>query len=168
MKRNWVKWNLLYIRAVNSYDREALSRLFDEGCDHPEFFVRKRYIWNIIRGKEFCRIFAEWIIEWYRAAESGRVGWEVMDTVVDLFNRFMVTETHDNIKRSLVWKVTKIVPLLTVHTVPYISGERLTHIMESGKHCVTDGVIRPFMDRIVELSELLDTTNTTMDTLLSD
>ena len=139
---NWLRLNRLYIRAANSDDQDTLRRFFDESSDDPRFFTRRCYIWNIIRGKEFCRIVAEWAIDWYRRlADYARADVEIEtakeaeQTLVETLHRIISTETHENIKRSLVWKITKYAPIITIDTLPYISEERLLNIINS-MHCL--------------------------------
>ena len=173
MKRSWIAWNRLYIQAVNSDDGEQLNYFFDEACDEDlAFFTRKRYIWNIIRGKEFCRILADWVVDWYRrASEDYERGDEIMEKVLCLLHNVMYTlnswDNQDKIKRSLIWKITKYAPILTVDTLPYISEERLIHILDSDKWIVTDQAMKPVVEYNAKLKVDLATARASVD-LMSD
>lgn len=139
----WLYWNRRYLKAVNSGDEAAQSEFFDDACDEDATFWRsKRYIWNWIRGKEFCRMLADWAIDWYRVTKDTDEGDRVMGKVISLLHQVMVTETNENIKRSLVWKITKYAPILTIDTLPHIGPERLVNILDSDKWIVTDEPMR--------------------------
>jgi len=153
-RHSWLSMNLMYIRAVNSDDQATLRRLLDESCDDPMFFTRRCYIWNVLRGKEFCRVVAEWAIDWYRTL-TGTVGdhrsAEAEQNLVEVIHRIMVTEKHENIKRSLVWKITKYAPIITVDTIPYISEERLMNLVSSDRYILTDTSLKPLIRYCSEL-----------------
>ena len=173
MRRGWLAWNRLYIKAVNSDDGELLNQFFDDACDEDiTFFTKRRYIWNIIRGKEFCRILADWVIDWYRRALDDYDHCDdIMDRVVTLLHNVMYTlnewSDQDKIKRSLVWKITKYAPILTVDTLPYISEERLIHIIDSDKWIVTDSAMRPIVNYNAKLKVDLASLQVSVD-LMSD
>ena len=169
MKRGWLAWNLLYIRAVNSDDGEQLNYFFDEASDKGlAFFTKSCYIWNIIRGKEFCRILADWVIDWYRrASEEDERGDAIMEKVLSLLHNVMVSLDHwdnqDKIKRSLVWKITKYAPILTIDTLPYISEDRLVHILESDKWIVTDETMKTVVNYTAKLKVDLASAQASME-----
>ena len=153
------KLNRMYIDAVNSDDTEEINRFFDTVSEDERYFTRRRYIWNLIRGKEFCRLVAEWSIDWYRRASVlDKTGNIAMLDVVRTLHWIMSTETHEKIKRSLVWKITKYAPIVTIDTVPYISPERIRNILNSDRWIVTDVAMEPIVNGYSEL--LLDLTNT--------
>lgn len=162
MEKSWIKWNLWYIRSVNCDDEEGLYDFFDAGCDQKGFFTRKRYIWNIIRGKLFCQYFASWAIQWYKRIIEGCIDIDaycqtVEATLVEAIHRVMASEQQENIKRSLVWKITKQAPILTIDTIPYISKDRLYHLLDSDKYIIADAAMKPIVDYCRQKSVETDT-----------
>ena len=152
------KLNRTYIGAVNADDTEEINRFFDTVSEDERYFTRRRYIWNLIRGKEFCRLVAEWVIDWYKRSSVMDDGNVAMADVIRVLHWIMSTERHEKIKRSLVWKITKYAPIVTIDTVPYISPERIQNILNSDRWIVTDNAMAPIVKSYAEM--VLDLTNT--------
>lgn len=147
----WISLNLEYIRAVNAGNDAEVIRFFDRISDDKRYFTKKRYIWNIIRGKEFCRIVANWVIEWYRISSTRDDGTTAMCDVLNVLHWIMTSENHERVKKSLVWKITKDAPILTIDTLPHVSPERLINILNSDRWIVTDDALRPIINGYIEL-----------------
>lgn len=165
---SWLSLNLTYIRAVNADDTATLAKLFDQISEKEHYFTSRLYIWNHIRGKEFCRNVAEWVIDWYRrSAESinAEDSVRIMGTVIRTLHWILTTESNDRIRRSLVWKITKYAPILTVDTLPHISEERLRNILDSDKWIVCDEGIRPIVQYAASLKVQLANEKATAETL---
>lgn len=65
VSRNAFQWNLAYIQAVNKCDRQTFLQLFHDAMEMElkGLFIRKRYIWNWIRGKDFYKNLAYYVVQ---------------------------------------------------------------------------------------------------------
>lgn len=167
---NFIQWNIHYIGAINSCDRAEFGKLLDDMLKLPGGFTRKRYIWNIIRGKDFYKNLAYYTTSMVEGVLSGEdlVPDETMRKVEDIIEMVTTTEKRYSVRKSFIWNITKQVPLLTVGTIPYMSQERLTSIITSTKRIAADTAIAPFISEIYSLRAQLDDSRTLMDTMLAE
>ena len=111
------------------------------------FLHRRRYLWNLVRGKAFYLAMVDHLVDLCNGLEYGAVlGNEIEDIIVNIFE----SEKYERTRRSFVWNLTKRVPLVTVQTVALISEERLMNIVR-GERCITDAHMRPLVSEIWRL-----------------
>lgn len=157
---NWIQWNWKYIRVVNSCDNGKLQALYGEMAKLPGAFTRRRYIWNLIRGKTFYLNAASYVIENVALArlniEANPEGImddatrQLMDDTHKFIQDLMASEKDDSVKRSFVWRVTKNAPLITTDILPYM-GENRVRIILDGDWMLNDQPLSPIINIITEL-----------------
>lgn len=120
--------------------------------DQP--FRKKRYVWNIIRGKAFYKELATYVIrnvQWVMDGTLLKDNKATMDNIEMLVHEVVTTETNTRAIKSFVWNVTKRIPLLTVDTIPYMSPDRVKNVLMSEKLVLNDAALDPFIDTITQL-----------------
>ena len=144
--RNWVKTNLEIIRVMNSCSRtnfeELLNRIL-ELPDHMKYFTSKRYIWNIIRGRDYYKMLAHYVCVCIETNNHARA-----EQIIRIVSE---TESDQAVIKSFIWAVMKQVPLLTTVTIQFASPEKIKSILSSDKVILTDDALIPFVDYVMEL-----------------
>ena len=151
VSRNAFQWNLAYIQAVNRCDRQTFLQLFHDAMkmELKGLFNRKRYIWNWIRGKDFYKNLAYYVVQ------------QVKDALGDGFcNR----ERYD-VRKSFIWNITKQVPLITIDTIGYMSEERVTNMLRSDKSILCDAAFGPFIKELIDLKGKLKDAEEVIDAM---
>ncbi|MCM1230092.1 MAG: hypothetical protein NC489_08165 [Ruminococcus flavefaciens] len=169
---NWIQWNLTYIRIVNSCDNKKLQVFYQKLSELPHAFSRKRYIWNIIRGKSFYINAANYVIENVNLAklsidldpqqQMDKETNELMTHTSEFIHNVLASEPDESVRKSFIWRIGKYVPFLTVDMIPYLSKERVQHILD-GDWIINDPPLEPFITEI----RALRSTNDTLREMLS-
>lgn len=157
---NWIQWNLKYIRTINSCDNGKLQAFYAELSELSGALTRKRYIWNIIRGKTFYINAANYVIENVNLAKLGidTHPEHKMDEETDrlmihtrsFIKDIIASEKDEAVRRSFIWRIGKHVPFLTTDMLPYLSKERVKNILD-GDWIINDTALEPFIAEIREL-----------------
>lgn len=148
----WIQLNLRYIKAVNSCDRKNFIQFFDEMLDTKGAFTQKRYIWNLIRGREFYKNVAYHVVTLVKTILDNPESTSLeLARVEQILSMVMKTEKNESVKSSFIWNITKQVPLITVDTIRYMSPERITNIITSEKRVANDERMDPFIREIIRL-----------------
>ena len=154
-----IKLNLKIVSVLNSCDRKKFEALVDTVIDQPKVFRSKWYIWNWIRGRDFYKMLAHYVV---KNIEAGYQNGDVFigDCPPDenptkkaeaILQMVLDTAKDEAIKRNFIWAVMKQIPLLTVDTVQYASREKVISLLQSNKVLVTDPYIGTFVDEIGRL-----------------
>lgn len=162
---NWIQWNIKYIKIINSCDNGKLQAFYRELSELPGVFIRKRYLWNLIRGKTFYINAANYVIENVGLAKLS-IDTNQNHAMDDVTNQLMVhtskfikdllaSEKNIDVCRSFIWQIGKRVPLLTVDMLPYLSKERIKHTLD-GDWVINDPFLEPFISEIRELRSTND------------
>ncbi|MDE6041591.1 MAG: hypothetical protein K2F99_08455 [Muribaculaceae bacterium] len=129
-------------------------------------FTKKRYIWNIIRGKSFYLYAARYVVFYMKEAhrpldeitEDYRVTCYLNSQT--LIRALLHTEKSEKTRQSFIRQIVKDIPLLTVETLPYLDQDRITSIIQgSNKNyngIFVDNCIQPF---VVEIDRLRNINN---------
>lgn len=146
---NIIKLNCQIIHVYNSCDRNEFAKLFDQVLAYKEdqvvnVFTQRRYLWNLIRPRDFYKMAAWYIIESTKDAEK----FKHVDTLVHVI---LTTAHDDKIRRSFVWNILKHVPLLTIDTIQYASSEKIRNILTSDNAVYSDTYVAPFINEIHRL-----------------
>lgn len=177
---NFIQWNRRYIDLINCGDPEQAREFFDDLiAENKDPFRKKRYLWNLIRGKSFYTVLAKWIIDQVKTAVgsdggNGPVG--IVDTsggpkselfwTMRVLHQVLETEKNFNQRRSLIWNITKHVSLITIDTIPYLSEERFTNLLKGNRPIIYDDTLKPAVMVIAELKNELESTQRTLETML--
>jgi hypothetical protein len=153
----WIKDNLNMIRIMNSCDYQEFAYLLSDLIRRPEcnkFFLSKRYIWNLIRPRDFYKMTAMWIIEKIKVAqdESSSSTFAEAESVIKLV---LKSTKHYQIRKSFIWNIMKKCPLITVDTIQYASAEKLHYLLTGDKPIICDDIMRPIIDVIMEYRDHL-------------
>jgi len=159
VSRNALQWNLDYVRAVNKCDRQTFLDLFHEAMKQnvKGLFSRKRYIWNWIRGKDFYKNLAYYVVSQVKDAltDGCENRAEILAELERLIHDILTSEKRFDVRKSFIWNITKQVPLITTDTIAYMSEERITNILRSDKAILCDAAFGPFINEIIDLKERL-------------
>lgn len=159
VSRNAFQWNLAYIQAVNKCDRQTFLQLFHDAMkmDLKGLFTRKRYIWNWIRGKDFYKNLAYYVVQQVKDVLSGECGnrSEVLEQLEKLIHEVLASEKRYEVRKSFIWNITKQVPLITIDTISYMSEDRITNMLRSDKSILCDAAFGPFINELIDLKERL-------------
>ena len=143
---NWIKINLKMIHVMNSCDRKEFEVLVDSLIGSKKFFYSKRYIWNIIRGRDYYKMLSHYVVEKITSDLSN------IDKDAEwIIQMVMDTAKSEDIKRNFIWAIMKQIPLLTVTTIQYASPKKIESLLSSSKQLIADDAILPF---ILEISDL--------------
>lgn len=170
---NCIQWNLRYIRTINSCNNGQLIEFYSDMSKLPDAFTRKRYLWNLIRGKTFYINAADYVIENVGLAKlsidtdpNHAMDQETNDLMTQtskFVHDLLESEKDESVRRSFIWRIGKHVPFLTVDTVQYLSKDRVRNIL-SGDWVINDPALNPFIDEIRELRE----TNQALRDMITD
>lgn len=154
----WIKLNTQIVSVLNTCDRKKFEALVDSVIDQPKVFRSKLYIWNWIRGRDFYKMLAHYVI---KNINSGYQNGDIVigdppaenPTIKSEIILQMVLDTakDEAIKRNFIWAVMKQVPLLTVDTVQYATKDKIMFLLQSDKILITDQYIGTFVDEIGRL-----------------
>ena len=154
ISRGFIRWNLRYIRIINSCDRGAIRGLFSELLELEGAFTRRRYLWNWIRGRDFYVNLANMVVDEVRDLINDRSDDPLasMALVERIIRMVMETERSEKVRRSFIWNITKHAPLLTLDTVKYMSAERLLNqLTNENTQIVTDDTMGVIIGEINRL-----------------
>ena len=157
---NWIQWNLKYIRTINSCNNGHLMAFYAELSELSGAFIKRRYLWNIIRGKTFYINAANYVIN---NVEMAKISIDLdsnhqMDDATDnlmahtrsFIRDILASEKDEAVRRSFIWRIGKHVPFLTTDMLPYLSKERVKNILD-GDWIINDTALEPFIAEIREL-----------------
>ncbi|MCM1295062.1 MAG: hypothetical protein NC311_05925 [Muribaculaceae bacterium] len=164
------KWNARYIRVINSCNWNDFVALMDDILDLDQPFRKKRYIWNVIRGKTFYKELSHYVIGYCERVMSGTLDGNrhKMNDIEMLIHEIVTTEKSERALKSFIWAITKKIPLLTIDTIPYMSAERITNILLGEKTVLNDATLEPFIDPLVDLRNQVAELTNMMKTVMGD
>lgn len=145
---NVISLNIRIIRVLNSCDRKQFESLISEVISRPRVFRSKLYVWNIIRGRDFYKMLAHYVVSELSNSDSSEVHYANAETIIKMV---MDTAKSEEIKKSFIWAVMKQVPLVTATTIQYASHDKIVSLLQSDKVLITDDCISPFVDEIARL-----------------
>lgn len=152
--RSLLRVNLDYIKAVNKCDEAAFQKFMTELIVSRQtedrvkkLFTQKRYIWNIIRGKDFYKLMAKYVIRVMQMGNSMEEGSAIYD--------FIINSTKSiNVKAHFTKAIMKDVPFLTLTSIQYMSEQRLQQILNDMSFVYVDPMLAPFIERIERAQEM--------------
>ena len=154
-----IKLNAKIVSVLNSCDRKRFEALIDEVLNIPRIFTSKLYVWNWIRGRDFYKMLAHYVIVNIENCHSpGDITYEeqpsnpyTMDHAERVLQMVLTTASDESVKKNFIWAITKRIPLLTADTISYLSQEKIYSLLRSDKVLITDGAINPFVTEIYNL-----------------
>lgn len=164
---NCLQLNWKYIQVINKCSNRDLRNFYDEIQDLSGAFTKKRYIWNLIRGKTFYINMAQFIVDTIRqiaktvreseCPELFATENDTLDEMNQLIKDILNSESDPEVRKFFIWSIGKHLPLLTVETVQYLSPDRITNILTNGKDVIYDTQMKPLIDEIIALRSECDT-----------
>lgn len=127
---NFIQVNKLIMKAINSQDKNIFCEVMDTlmDSDVKGLFVKKRYLWNIIRPRDIYKLMTYWI--------EINIKDEKISQRINIMHELLLNTKDIKIRKSFVWGLMKHVNLLTIHTIEYTSEEKIKNIV--GKLGVPD------------------------------
>ena len=174
----WLRDNLEYIKVINSCDfgsfKTFMAGLIDSTDKTVEgvrrLFTRRRYVWNWMRGKDFYKSMAMFVIA---LAQAGAIeqAHHILACVVKTSPSGNREDIKHDIRRFFVKSIMLKTPMISPITVEFMSEERLDELINTEK--LNDVVYispeyKPFVDRIKELSKIKPITLTELRRLRDD
>lgn len=147
-----------YIAIVNKCDMTEMYQFFLEIIKIPEVFERKRYIWNIIRGKDFYKCAADFVVREMAQLDMGdpdELSSDHITNMENMINGILNSTKNEAIRKSFVWNVTKKVPILYMVMLPYMSPERIQNILKSD-NLLIDDALKPIIDIIKDQRHMIE------------
>lgn len=154
--RSWFSWNFTYIKTYNSCNNVELQNFYNEILEYlPKGFTRKRYLWNILRGKTFYINVARYVITNLQASREKNCEdpKSYLDKASRMMRAILLTTKDERICRSFIRNIVKSVPLLTIETIQYLDSDRISMILANADGVFSDECLNPFINRITELME---------------
>lgn len=161
MPHDFIRFNLKILRAMNSCQRDKFVALFDEALNsgfEEIYFTSKKYLWNIIRGKDYYKMLSYYVVEklnFYKSA-LGEESLLQLNSANWLIHKTLETTEDYSIRKSFIWSIMKQIPLLTIDTIQYASPEKIHSILTSPDKesmVVCDDFVRPFLNEYRTLHE---------------
>lgn len=127
---NFIQVNKLIMKAINSQDKNVFCEVMDTLMDAnvKGLFVKKRYLWNIIRPRDIYKLMTYWI--------EINIKDEKIGQRINIMHELLLNTKDIKIRKSFVWGLMKRVNLLTIYTIEYTSEEKIKNIV--GKLGVPD------------------------------
>lgn len=127
---NFIQVNKLIMKAINSQDKNVFCEVMDTlmNAGVKGLFVKKRYLWNIIRPRDIYKLMTYWI--------EINIKDEKIGQRINIMHELLLNTKDIKIRKSFVWGLMKRVNLLTIHTIEYTSEEKIKNIV--GKLGVPD------------------------------
>ena len=127
---NFIQVNKLIMKAINSQDKNVFCEVMDTlmNAGVKGLFVKKRYLWNIIRPRDIYKLMTYWI--------EINIKDEKIAQRINIMHELLLNTKDIKIRKSFVWGLMKRVNLLTIHTIEYTSEEKIKNIV--GKLGVPD------------------------------
>ena len=146
--RSCVRINLDYIKAINSCDIETFHNFMTNLLVENEteervrkLFSSKKYLWNILRGKDFYKMMSMYIVKIMGFESSREEGSALYDYVIE-------TTKSEEVKKSFTKSIMKSTPFLTMTSIQYMSEQRLIQIINDFDFVYVDSYLTPFTDQI--------------------
>lgn len=141
-----IRTNVRIVKVMNSCDRKQFIELIDEMIDRPDVFRRRRYIWNIIRGRDYYKMLSYYVSQCLLTGDDRQ--FEKAETMTQMV---METEPNPDVRKHFIWAIMKTVPILTITTIQYASDAKILSLLRSEKNLLVDDALQPFLVRIREL-----------------
>lgn len=127
---NFIQVNKLIMKAINSQDKNVFCEVMDTlmNAGVTGLFVKKRYLWNIIRPRDIYKLMTYWI--------EINIKDEKIAQRINIMHELLLNTKDIKIRKSFVWGLMKRVNLLTIYTIEYTSEEKIKNIV--GKLGVPD------------------------------
>ena len=127
---NFIQVNKLIMKAINSQDKNVFCEVIDTlmDADVKGLFIKKRYLWNIIRPRDIYKLMTYWI--------EINIKDEKIPQRINIMHELLLNTKDIKIRKSFVWGLMKRVNLLTIYTIEYTSEEKIKNIV--GKLGVPD------------------------------
>lgn len=127
---NFIQVNKLIMKAINSQDKNVFCEVMDTlmNANVKGLFVKKRYLWNIIRPRDIYKLMTYWI--------EINIKDEKISQRINIMHELLLNTKDIKIRKSFVWGLMKRVNLLTIYTIEYTSEEKIKNIV--GKLGVPD------------------------------
>ena len=162
-------WNIRYVRTINSCNRTLIEGMFRELLSLEGSLRRRRYVWNLIRGKNFYIPLANCIVAEARgliyAAQKEEVdlhGNPSMEWINRVIREVIASEKDRYNVVSFVDNITSHVNLITLDTIPYTKPERLEHMLLGTKPVLMapeldffGSVLKGYQDRVARLEAMI-------------
>lgn len=152
-----IRLNAQIISVLNTCDRKKFEALIDSVIDQPKVFRSKLYVWNWIRGRDFYKMLAHYVV---KNIESGYQSGDAENTTVKsevILQMVLETAKDPAVRRNFIWAIMKQVPLLTVDTIQYASREKIISLLQSDKVLITDPYLGAFVEEIGRLRDRIRT-----------
>ncbi len=145
---SWFKLNRRIITTFNSCNPTKFQELLTDIMALPEpnvlrIFSSRRYVWNIIRPRDFYRMASIWVTD--QIAKGQFVEAERMIKLI------LRTTKNESACKNFIWVITKKCPLITEDTIRYMSAEKIHSLLSGDKEIICDEVMRPFIDEVSNL-----------------
>ena len=145
---SFIHVNKLIMKAINSQDKNIFCEIMDElmNANVDGLFVKKRYLWNIIRPRDIYKLMTYWI--------EINIKDEKISQRINIMHELLLNTKDIKIRKSFVWGLMKRVNLLTIYTIEYTSEERLRNIISKlsipDQDVYADNILMPFLIAIRE------------------
>lgn len=115
---------------------------FDD-IQQKKIFNSKRYIWNIIRPRDFYRMASIWVTD--------RINDDELAQAEKMIKLVLSSTSNESACKNFIWVITKRCPLLTEDTIRYMSPEKIHSLLSGDKELICDQVMRPIVDEVMNL-----------------
>lgn len=149
---NFIQVNKLIMKAINSQDKnvfcEVMDTLMNAGVNG--LFVKKRYLWNIIRPRDIYKLMTYWI--------EINIKDEKIAQRINIMHELLLNTKDIKIRKSFVWGLMKRVNLLTIYTIEYTSEEKIKNIVSKlgvpDQDVYADNILLPLLVSVREQFDL--------------
>lgn len=158
---NALRMNMRIIRVFNSCSRNEFTQLVDDVISDPKaklILSSKRYVWNIIRPRDYYKMMTYYIVELLENPDSDKC-----HRAEALMEIVLSTTKSEEIRKHFVWNIMKHIPVLTIHTIRYASEEKILNILQNSDNLIIDDYIRPFITMIWQQKNDIEALRTQLD-----
>lgn len=149
---NFIQVNKLIMKAINSQDKNVFCEVMDTLMDAnvKGLFVKKRYLWNIIRPRDIYKLMTYWI--------EINIKDEKISQRINIMHELLLNTKDIKIRKSFVWGLMKRVNLLTIYTIEYTSEEKIKNIVGKlgipDQDVYADNILLPLLISVREQFDL--------------
>lgn len=149
---NFIQVNKLIMKAINSQDKNVFCEVMDTlmNAGVTGLFVKKRYLWNIIRPRDIYKLMTYWI--------EINIKDEKIGQRINIMHELLLNTKDIKIRKSFVWGLMKRVNLLTIYTIEYTSEEKIKNIVGKlgipDQDVYADNILLPLLVSVREQFDL--------------
>ena len=155
---NFLSWDIRYIKTMNSCDRTKIRDMIIEIIDIPDGLKKRRYLWNLFRGKNFYIPLADYVVFLarkliYEGDDPGTIY-----KIRYIIRSIVQSEKNRDVISLFIYNILNHVNIIMLDMFPYTNPKKIEGMLTGNKPVLIDpeldsfgNVIKYYKDRVKDL-----------------